>query len=77
METKMTTYYFKDPEEALKRARIAGKQPGCYYGGITLPSGKKGWAIYQGSKVIEQYAIMNPGKKSSISPIIQRHTLQE
>jgi len=62
METKMTTYYFKDPEEALKRARIAGKQRGCYYGGITLPSGKKGWAIYHGSKVIEQYAIMNPGK---------------
>ena len=54
----MTTYYFTDPEAALKRARIAGKQPGCWYGGITLPSGKKGWAIYYGSKIIAQYAIM-------------------
>ena len=54
----MTTYYFKNPEEALKRARQAGKQPGCWYGGITLPSGKKGWAIYKGSKIIEQYAVM-------------------
>ena len=54
----MTTYYFKNPDEALKRARLAGKQPGCWYGGITLPSGKKGWAIYKGSKIIEQYAVM-------------------
>ena len=57
-ESAMTTYYFKNPEEALKRARMAGKQPGCWYGGITLPSGKKGWAIYKGSKIIEQYAVM-------------------
>lgn len=57
-ETAMTTYYFMNPEEALKQARSAGRQPGCWYGGITLPSGKKGWAIYKGSKVIEQYAVM-------------------
>ena len=57
-ESAMTTYYFKNPEDALKRARIAGKQPGFWYGGITLPSGKKGWAIYRGSKIIEQYAVM-------------------
>lgn len=54
----MTTYYYTNPEDALKRAKIAGKQPGCWYGGITLPSGKKGWAIYKGSKIIEQYAVM-------------------
>lgn len=54
----MTTFYFKNPEEALKRAKAAGKQPGCWWGGITLPSGKHGWAIYKGSKVVEQYAIM-------------------
>ena len=53
----MTTYYCKNPEEALKRAKAAGKQPGCWYGGITLPSGKKGWAIYRGGKVIEMYAV--------------------
>jgi hypothetical protein len=37
----MVTYYFKNPEEALKRAKAAGKKPGCWYGGITLRSGKK------------------------------------
>ena len=54
----MTTYYFKNPEEALKRAKAAGKELGYWYGGITLPSGKKGWAIYNGGKVVEQYAVM-------------------
>ena len=55
----MITYYFRNPEEALKRAKAAGKQPGYWYGGIILPSGKKGWAIYKGGTVIAQYAIMN------------------
>ena len=55
----MVTYYFNNPEEALKRAKAAGKQPGCWYGGITLHSGKKGWAIYKEGKVVEQYAVMN------------------
>lgn len=54
----MITYYFKNPEEALKRANAAGKRPGYWYGGVTLPSGKKGWAIYKGGKVVEQYAVM-------------------
>ncbi len=58
----MTTYYYKNPEEALKKAKAAGKQPGYWYGGITLPSGKRGWAIYKGGKVVEQYAVMK--KKS-------------
>jgi hypothetical protein len=55
----VVTFYFKDPEEALKRAKVAGKQPGCWYGGITLRSGKRGWAIYKDGKVVEQYAVMN------------------
>ena len=54
----MTTYYFRDPEEALKKAKAAGKRPGCWYGGITLRSGKKGWAIYKDGKEVEQYAVM-------------------
>ena len=54
----VTTYYFKDPEEVLRRAKAAGKKPGCWYGGITLHSGKKGWAIYKDGKVVEQYAVM-------------------
>ena len=36
----MVTYYCISLEEALRRAKAAGKRPGCYYGGITLPSGK-------------------------------------
>ena len=55
----VVTYYFKNPEETLKRAKAAGKRPGCWYGGITLRSGKRGWAIYKDGKVIEQYAVMS------------------
>ena len=54
----MVTYYFKNPEEALKRAKAVGKQPDCWYGGITLRSGKKGWAIYKDGKIVGQYAVM-------------------
>lgn len=54
----MITYYFRNPEEALKRAKAACKRPGYWYGGITFPSGKKGWAIYKGGTVVEQYAVM-------------------
>ena len=54
----MNTYYFKNPEDALKRAKAAGKKPGCWYGGIILRSGKRGWAIYKNWKVVEQYVVM-------------------
>lgn len=54
----MTTYYYKNQEDALRRAKLAAKQQGCYYVGITLPSGKKGWAIYKYGKVIAMYAAM-------------------
>ena len=53
----LTTYYFNDPEEALRRAKAAGKRPGRYFGGITLPSGKRAFAVYEGGKVVQQYAI--------------------
>lgn len=55
---RMGTYYCISIEEALRRAKIAGKKPGCYYGGITLPSGKKGFAIYREGKVIEKYSVI-------------------
>lgn len=63
MTAAVTTYYFSNPEEALRQVKQAGKRPGCYYGGITLPSGKRGWAIYRGGKIVEQYAIMKAGGK--------------
>ena len=54
----MTTYYCHSLEEALRRAKKAGKRPGCYYGGIVLKSGKMGFAIYRAGKVIEQYSVI-------------------
>ena len=37
----MVTYYCHSIEEALRRAKIAGRRAGCYMGGIVLPSGKR------------------------------------
>lgn len=54
----MVTYYCYSFEEALRRAKIAGKKPGCYFGGITLKSGRQGFAIYQEGKVVERYVGM-------------------
>lgn len=55
----MTTYYCHTLEEALRRAKSAGKKPGYYFGGIVLKSGKKGFAIYRDGKVIEQYSVLS------------------
>ena len=54
----MTTYYCHTIEEALRRAKKAGKRPGCFIGGIILKSGKKGFAIYREGKVVEQYSVI-------------------
>jgi hypothetical protein len=54
----MTTYYCHTIEEALRRAKKAGRKPGCFYGGITLRSGKRGFAIYREGKVVEQYSVI-------------------
>ena len=54
----MTTYYCHTLEEALKRAKQAGKRPGCHFGGIVLKSGKRGFAIYREGIVIEQYSVI-------------------
>ena len=56
--TDMTTYYCHTLEEALRRAKKAGKRPGCFFGGITLRSGKRGFAVYREGKVIEQYTFI-------------------
>jgi hypothetical protein len=50
------TYYCISFEEALRRANLAGKQPGCNCGNITLRSGKKESDVYRDGKVIEQYS---------------------
>ena len=55
---EMTTYYCYALEEALRRAKAAGKRPGCHFGGIVLKSGKRGFAIYKEGKVIEQYSVI-------------------
>ena len=59
VQTKGTATQKRFADEALRRAKIAGKQPGCYYGGITLRSGKKGFAVYREGKVVEQYFVLN------------------
>ena len=51
----MTTYYFHTLEESLKKAKAAGKTPGCYFGGIVLKSGRRGFAVYRDGKVVAQY----------------------
>ncbi len=50
----MLTYYFRNPEDALKQAKADSKHPGCYFGGITLPSGKRGFAVYKDGKIVTQ-----------------------
>ena len=61
----MTTYYCTTIEEALRRVKRAVKvaYPGCYFGGITLRSGRRGFAVYREGKVVEQYTAMGPGVK--------------
>lgn len=58
----MTTCYFKNSKEAIKRTREAGEQPDGWNCGITLSNEEKGWDIYRGDKVIEQCSILNPCK---------------
>ena len=54
----MTTYYYWTIEEALRKAKAAGKRPGCWYGGIVLRSGRRGFAVYREGKVVEQYTAL-------------------
>lgn len=53
----MTTYYCTTIEEALSRVKMAVKTlyPGSYFGGITLRSGRRGFAIYREGRIVEQY----------------------
>ena len=53
------THYCQTPEEALKKAKLAGKQPGCEFWGITV-SGRKGFAVYKNGTLVERYvAVFN------------------
>ena len=54
----MTTFYGHSLEEALRKAKAAGKKPGCRYCGIILKNGKRGFAVYKEGKVIEQYSVI-------------------
>ena len=53
----MITHYCQTLEEALKKAKQAGKQPGCEFWGITV-SGKKGFAVYKNGFLVERYLTM-------------------
>jgi len=54
----MITHYCRTQEDALKQAKQAGKQPGCYFGGITFPNGRKGFAVYKNGTLVERYAVL-------------------
>jgi len=51
----MTTYYSPDMEEALRRAKKAGRSKVVPLGGIILKSGRQGFAVYRDGKVAAQY----------------------
>ncbi len=50
----MTTYYCPNMGKALRRAKKAGREPGRYFGGITLRSGQRGFAVYRDGEVVAQ-----------------------
>ena len=54
LEGKVFTVRFID--SAVQRKR--GGEPGCYFGGITLRSGRRGFAVYRDGKVVAQYTAM-------------------
>lgn len=56
---RMVTHYCASLDEALRRARKAAHVSGRYYGGIMLPSGRRGFAVYEGVKVLEQYSYVS------------------
>ena len=56
---EMTTYYCPTLEDALLRAKKAVRKRGAYYGGITLRSGRKGFAVYsEEGKELERYSVL-------------------
>ena len=40
----------------------AVKRPGRYFGDITLPSGKRAFAVYEGGEIVERYAVSTNGR---------------
>ena len=52
----MITHYCQTQEDALKKAKQAGRQEGCEYWGINV-SGKKGFAVYKNGKLVERYMV--------------------
>ena len=56
----MTTYYFRKQEDALKKAKQAGKVPNTEINGITLANGRKGFEIYRKGNLVERYLVVKP-----------------
>jgi hypothetical protein len=54
----MTTYYCPNMEEALRRAKKAGREAGYYFGGLILKSGRRGFAVYRDGEVVAQYTFI-------------------
>ena len=59
----MTTYYFKKQEDALRKAKQAGKQPNATFNGMTMPDGRKGFDVYRKGTLVERYLVIKPKKR--------------
>ena len=66
----MSTYYCPNMEEALRRAKKAGRgrEAGCIPGGIILKSGRRGFAVYRDGKVVAQYTAIERSNFHQFSP---------
>ena len=51
----MITHYCRSLEDALKKAKLAAKESGYDYWGITLPNGKRGFAVHKNGNLVERY----------------------
>jgi hypothetical protein len=68
----MTTYYCPNMEEALRRAKKAGHGRSKVVSpcGITLKSGRRGFAVYRDGKVVVQYTTM--GRRFVVSEMFRK-----
>lgn len=58
----MTTYYFKKKEDALRKAKQAGKKPNTTFNGMTMPDGRIGFDVYRKGTLVERYLVIKPKK---------------
>ena len=53
------THYCRTLDDALKHAKLAGKQHGYEYEWKIFPNGGKGFAVYKHGNLVEKYLVVN------------------